>query len=218
MDNLSKLELALLEGDVDKASNYLQEIDRRTANEAFKKAGEQFGFSTVEIFGTTIAHMGMVSKILGYTDPSGLSKLLDRWQIYTTKIGSYGHDVRIKIRKSLGVDPRDSHATFISWDGFLIAGIYGQNEEARKVKAYLLKMEAIGRVALADDPRYELAAKNYELRRLEKQINFAIKIDKMGDSPYKDSCIEDLEKLTGRKFPRSAQVHLFEHPLEKKKQ
>lgn len=70
-------------------------------------------------------------------------------------------------------------------------------------------METVGRVALASDPKFELAAKHYELKRLDRQINLAIKIDNIKDGYFKNSAINDLEQLTGRKFPKSIQEELF---------
>ena len=210
MKSLIYLEEALLENSQEKISGYFSEIDRQTSNEAMRKAGEQFGFKTMEIMGMRVALLRNAAKILGYSDHSGLAKLLNAYQIFTLKVASVGHEVTRKLQKFFDLNPKDNESTFLTWDGFLVAGMFGQNEEAKKIKLYLLKMETVGRVSLTADPRMELAAKNYELKRLSAQINLALKIDKMGDSPFKDSAIADLEQLTGRRFPRSAQQALFD--------
>lgn len=209
MRSLIFLEEALLENSQEKISGYFSEIDRQTSNEVMRKAGEQFGFKTCEANGMVMANLSETARILGYADPSSWGKLLERYQIMTYQIGWYGHDARTRMRETFGLKDKDSRAVFHSWDGFLIGGMFGQNEAAKKVKLYLLKMETVGRVSLAADPRMELAAKNYELKRLSAQINLALKIDKMGDSPFKDSAICDLEQMTGRQFPRSTQQKLF---------
>lgn len=210
MKSLIFLEEALLENDSGKISGYFANIDRQTANEAMVKAGEQFGFKTLEIMGMRVAKMEDAARILGYSKAWGLSKLLDGYQIMTYKVGSVLPHVVRKLREAFSLSPKDNETTFITWDAFLIGGMHGQNEEARKVKLYLLKMETVGRVALAADPRFELAAKNYELKRLSMQINLSLKIEKMAIGPFRDSAIDDLELMTGRKFPRSAQRELFE--------
>jgi len=206
MRSLIYLEEALLENSQEKVSGYFSEIDRQTSNVAMRRAGEQFGFKTCEVNGMVIAKMEAAAHILGYSTPWGLSKLLASYQIMTPEIGWFLPEVVTRIRKAFDLSIKDSKAIFITWDGFLVAGMFGQNEEARKIKLYLLKMETVGRVSLAADPKMELAAKNYELKRLSAQINLALKIDKMGDSPFKDSAIDDLEQITGRRFPRSAQT------------
>ena len=209
MRSLIFLEEALLENSQEKISGYFSEIDRQTSNETMRKAGEQFGFKTMEIMGMRVAHIDTASHILGYSRGFGLSKLLSAYQIFTLKIISVQPEVARRMKEFFELSPKDSEATFLTWDGFLVGGMYGQNEEAKKIKLYLLKMETVGRVSLAADPRMELAAKNYELKRLSTQINLALKIDKMGESPFKDSAITDLEQMTGRIFPRSPQQLLF---------
>jgi len=209
MRSLIFLEEALLENSQEKISGYFAEIDRQTANEVMRKAGEQFGFITMEINGLVMANITETARILGYSDPSSLAQLLGRYQIMTYQIGWFEQNVRTRMRKAFGLSEKDGRATFMQWDGFLVAGMQGQNAEARKIKIYLLKMETVGRVALSADPRFELARKNYELKRLSAQINLALKIDKMGDSFFKDSAIDDLEQITGRKFPHSSQKDLF---------
>jgi hypothetical protein len=212
MRSLIYLEEALLENSQEKISGYFAEIDRQTSNAAMRKAGDQFGFKTCEVNGMVMANMAETAKVLGYSDPSGLVKLLERYQIMAYQIGWFGHDGRTRMRKTFGLSEKDGRAAFVTWDGVLVAGMYGQNAEARKIKLYLLKMETIGRVSLAADPKMELAAKNYELKRLTAQINLALKIDKMGDSLFKDSAILDLEQMTGRRFPRATQQKLFSKP------
>jgi hypothetical protein len=209
MKSLMYLEAALLEGKTEGISAYFAEIDRQTSNDMMKKAGAQFGFKTLEVNGMVIANMATASLILGYTDPWGLSKLLSTYQIMTYKIGWFLPEVVSKLRKCFKLKPKDSKATFITWEAFLLTGMYGQNEEARKIKLYLLKMETVGRVALSHDPKIELAAQNHELKRMEISLKYACKIDNMKDGVFKARAIEDYEKLTGRTMPESKQKDLF---------
>lgn len=209
MKSLMYLEAALLEGKTEMVSEYFSDIDRHTSNDMMKKAGLQFGFKTLEVNGMVLAKMEGTALILGYADVRGLSKLMDAYQIMTYKIGWFPPEVVSKMRETFDLSEKDSRATFISWDAFLVAGIYGQNEEARKVKVYLLKMETVGRVALATDPKFEYVAKNHELKRLEMSLKYICRIEGMKDGTYKDAAIDDYEKLTGRKMPKSTQQDMF---------
>ncbi|WP_347273249.1 hypothetical protein [Candidatus Kuenenia sp.] len=65
------------------------------------------------------------SRILGYTDPSSLAQLLRTYQIMTPKIGSFGLEVQKIIRETFQLDEKDSKATFIPYEGILIAGMQG---------------------------------------------------------------------------------------------
>lgn len=134
MHSLILLEEALLEGNIDKASGYLAEIDRKTANERMRQAGEQFGFKIINIHGIVFTHMGMLSKIFGYASVSGLTYLVDTYQLHTMKLAWFTNDLKTKAREIFNLSPKDSQATFVGWDTILVAGMYGQNEEAKKVK------------------------------------------------------------------------------------
>jgi len=209
MKSLMFLEAALLEGKTEDVSAYFAEIDRQTANDRMEKAGLQFGFKTTEIMGMRVAKMEDAARILGYSKAWGLSKLLDGYQIMTYKVGSVLPQVVRKLREEFSLSPKDNETTFITWDGFLIAGMYGQNEEAKKIKVYLLKMDTVGRVAMALDPKFEIAAKMYDLKRLDMTMKHAYRIDGMKDGAFKDACIEDYEKMSGRKMPKSRQLDLL---------
>lgn len=215
MKSLMYLEAALLEGKTEEVSDYFAEIDQHTANDHMEKAGLQFGFKTLEVNGMVVAKMEEAARILGYKEVWGLSKLLGTYQIMTYKIGWFLPEVETKIRKHFNLSPKDGRATFITWSGFLVAGMYGQNEEAKKIKVYLLKMETVGRVALAVNSKFELAEKNYELKRLETSIRLAIKLSEMKEGPYKNIATADYEQLTGRKLPESPQQKIFDRTKSK---
>jgi len=208
MDSLVKLEEALLEDNFKGVESYLAEIDRKTANDCMRLMGEALGFQTVEINGLVYAHLGRTSLVLGYTDPSSLSQLLRTYQIMTPQIGWFEEETRIKIRKELGLEARDGRATFIPYEGLLVAGMQGQTEGARKIKLYLLKMENAARVGIVtsgDRLRHEA----HKVKVIEKRINLAATVVRMPDGPFKDMAIEALEELTGKKLPRSAQMELI---------
>jgi len=207
MESLTILEAALIEDDKTGVINYLTEVDRKSANEAMRLMGESIGFETMEINGNRYAHLGSASPILGYSDASGLAKLLDRYQIMTPKIGWFGHDVRTSVRETFNLNPTDSVATFIPYEGILIAGMQGQTEGAKKIKLYLLKMEKTARVGIMTSDQLKQA--DHKVRRLEKQINMAVKITRMPDGPLKESALEAYEQLTGKKLPEPAQLKLI---------
>lgn len=206
MESLIKLEELLLEENPEGVKGYLSEIDRKTANEMMVKVGEAFGFPTMEVHGVVYTHMGMLAKIFGYADISGLSKLVDAYQLSSVSIGWYGVEVNTRLREMFNLSPKDSKATFVTWDTFLIAGMYGQNPEAQKVKLYLLKAERAVRVggSTMDRLKYE----NYRLRKIERTIALASKIGHMADSPFKNAAIEAFEELTGKTFTRQKQLQL----------
>lgn len=208
MRSLVVLEKALLEENIDDVKGYILEIDRKTSNEAFRLLGEYLGLTTMEIEGVRYSHLGSTSQIMGYSDPSGLSKLMSTYQIMTPKIGWYGLEVRPRIREVFNLNPKDSEATFISYEGLLIAGMQGTTDGAKKIKLYLLAAERTARIGIAtiDEFKYEA----HRLRTLEKTIVLAAKISRMEEGPFKDSAIKAYERLTGESIPRSGQKKMWE--------
>jgi hypothetical protein len=53
---LVDLQIAVINQDKDAVQALINEIDRRTENEMFRRAGEHFGFKTVEAYGRRIAN------------------------------------------------------------------------------------------------------------------------------------------------------------------
>lgn len=206
MESLIKLEELLLEENSEGVKGYLSEIDRKTANEMVVKAGEAFGFPTIEIYGVVYTHMGMLAKIFGYASTSGISNLVEKHQLHSVKLAWYTLEVYSMAREIFGLSEKDSKATFVTWDTFLIAGMYGQNPEAQKVKLYLLKAERAVRVGVSTMDR--LKYENYRLRKIERTIALASKIGHMANGPFKDAAIEAFEELTGKTFSRPKQLQL----------
>lgn len=206
MRSLLVLEAEILKGSVDGVKNYLEDLDRKTANDAFKLLGEHLGLTILEIDGICYAHLGRASQIMGYTDPSSLSQLTRAYQIMTPKIGWFEDETRSRIRETFNLDPKDSQATFVPYAGFLIAGMSGTTDGAKKIKLYLLEAERVARIGIATLDQFKLEM--YRLKRIEKIITFASKLTNMPDSPYKDEAIGAFECLTGKTFPRSRQLKL----------
>jgi hypothetical protein len=142
INSVGDLQIALLENNNDAIKNYIERLDRETANEAMTRAGEFFGFPTVEIEGVIRTSAGYLARVFGYKQPFGLQKLLASRGIFGIKVAGFLHNVE-SIRTILGLDAKDYSAILYDWPAFLIGGMNSTNEEARVVQAYLLKMEKI---------------------------------------------------------------------------
>ncbi len=206
MRSLIDLEKALLEENVQDVSHYLEELDKKTGNDAMRKAGGEFGFKTLEINGMVMAHMASASAILGYSNVSGLTNLLSAFQIMTYKIGWFIPEVKTRLRETFDLNEKDSQATFITWDAFLVAGMHGQNAAARRVKIYLLQAERAYRINLAtkdirDNEEIELKKD----RAIESIIG---RIGKTTDSALLEVLYERLDRLAGRRIKRPPQLNI----------
>jgi hypothetical protein len=147
INSVGDLQIALLENNNDAIKNYIERLDRETANEAMTRAGEFFGFPTVEIEGVIRTSSGHLAKVFGYKRSDFFKELLDRRGIYGIKMGGFRHDTG-SIRAKLGLIEKDFSSVLYDWPAFLIGGMNSTNEEARVVQAYLLKMEKIARIGI----------------------------------------------------------------------
>lgn len=206
MRSLLALEQALLEDNFDDIKVYLSEIDRKDANERFRLLGEHLGLTTMEIEGVCYASLSRAAQILGYKSESGLRKLMGTYQIMTPKIGWFALQVRTRIRETFKLDEKDSQATFVPYEGILIAGMQGTTEQAKKIKLYLLKCENALWEGIKTLDQFKLEA--YRLNKIVKTITLAGKLSNMPDGTYKDAAIEAFERLTGKTFPKSGQLKL----------
>ncbi|TLD40620.1 MAG: hypothetical protein JETT_3118 [Candidatus Jettenia ecosi] len=220
MESLIKLEELLLEENSEGVKGYLSEIDRKTANEMMMKAGEVFGFPTIEIYGVVYTHMGMLAKIFGYASTSGISNLVEKHQLHSVKLAWYTLEVYSMAREIFGLSEKDSKATFVTWDTFLIAGMYGQNPEAQKAKLYLLKAERAFRIGMASESVLAVAKAEwmgYRLvaQKVKDEIFLIGQVERIKDGPFKEAAIEALERLTGKTFPSPIQRQLpFTHEVK----
>ncbi len=165
--NLNTLQIALLDDDTTAVRLQIDEIDRRTENEAFRMASEHFGFATVETGGRRIAYLPELSRVIGYTDPSGLRKLVERYDLESYSLGGYGQNVRQFILQSFGIHKHAGHATFVTWPAFLIAGMVSTAPQAAAIKRYLLDCERAARIGsgfLASE-KHEREARQDSFRR-----------------------------------------------------
>lgn len=148
INNISDLQIALLEDNNPAIMGYIERLDRETSNEAFTRAGETFSFPTVEIEGVVRTSSGHLASVFGYKQTNALTELLERRGISGIKLGGFAYDTQIKIREKLNLDPQDRKTILYDWPAFLVGGMNSTNDEARIVQAYLLKAEKVARVGV----------------------------------------------------------------------
>lgn len=144
--NLNTLQIALIDDDRQGVQILLSEIDRKTENEAFRLAGEYFGFITVEAGGRRVAYLPEISRAIGYSDPSGLRKLVERYSLESYFLAGYGQNVRQLLLQAFGIHKFSANATFVTWPAFLIAGMVSTAPQATAIKRYLLECERAARM------------------------------------------------------------------------
>jgi len=206
MKNLASLELAILNNDEATVSDYVSEIDRKTANAMIREAGKTFGFPTIDWQGRTWTHLGLLSGLFGYTNISGAWKLVEKYQLASAKVGWFFPEGKIKAREIFNLSDKDTHATFVTWDTILVCGMCGRGEKADKVKAYLLEVERAFRTGIGRSIDLEEGkAAMTRMKLVKDEINLIDKVAKMKDGYLKLAAIESLEKLTGRAYDKPKQ-------------
>jgi hypothetical protein len=209
MESLVKLETALLENNSESVSDYLSEIDQRTANAAMKEAGEAFGFPTVLANRTVWTSMGMLAQIFGYTSTNGVGNLIEKYQLTTSKIGWFPFQMGSKMRATFNLSEKDSKAIFVTWDTFLVLGMCGRGERADKVKLYLLKAERAFRIGIAKDAGLSITkADTARLKLVKEEVGLMGMIGKMKPGEFQLAAIEAFEKVTGKTYPGPKQLVL----------
>lgn len=165
--NLNTLQIALIDDDRAGVQTLLSEIDRKTENEAFRQAGEYFGLITVEAGGRRVAYLPEMSRVIGYTDPSGLRKLVERYGLESYFLAGYGQNVRQLLLQAFGIHKFSANATFVTWPAFLVAGMVSTAPQAAAIKRYLLDCERAARIGggfLASE-KHEREARQDSFRR-----------------------------------------------------
>lgn len=210
MKNLLYLQEGLLKEDKSIVSGYVAELDLRTGNVELIKAGEQFGFKTVEAYGKVYAWSAEIARVHGYARPEYVSRILDKWEIQAPSIGWFPRSWGTKIRETLGLNEKDSRAILVDWTGFLIVGVKGEGENADAVLAYLLQREREARVnaATVDEVKAEEHTMRKELHRI-KVLTKKIALCKVAGVTAPPSIDEDFFQVTGLHLPKAAQVKLF---------
>ena len=210
MKNLLYLQEGLLKDDHAIVNAYVSELDLRTGNVELIKAGEQFGFKTVEAYGKIYAWSAEIARVHGYARPEYVSRILDKWEIQAPTIGWFPRNWGTRIREALGINEKDSRAILVDWTGFLIIGVKGEGENADSVLAYLLQREREARIntATVDEMKAEEHAMRKELHRINV-LTKKIALCKTAGVSAPPSIDNDFFQVTGMHLPAAAQEKLF---------
>lgn len=178
--SLNDLQIALIDNDKAGVRSVIDEIDRRTENEMFLRAGEHFGFKTLETGGRRIGYLPEISIVMGYSDASGLRKLGERYDLESISMGGYGQNVRQLLLEAFGIHKQAGHATFVTWPTFLVAGMVSTTGKADAIKRYLLDCERAARIGggLMDATK----AKDARIDRTAKVVSMVCKADRIKDA------------------------------------
>ena len=153
LTTLQALELALLDQQAADVRAFFDAADLVSCNESLMDAGEHYRFPTfvsdnAPINGQTIMLARDLAKLMyDTTDTSGIGQLLRTYGYeFLTLRGCEDH-LRSLLVQHFHLSKFNTKAGFATWQHLLIVGMYGQTEQARKVKAYLLKREKASRIA-----------------------------------------------------------------------
>ena len=164
--DLNTLQIALINNDLSGVRAVIDDLDRKTENEAFRRAGEHFGFPTAEWFGMRVAYQGDLSPIFGYSDASGLRRLASRFDLPMLNLDWFGKSALPKIREQFSLEVKTSRATFFTWSTFLLSGMLSTAVASDKVKLYLLECERASRMGgLGSSEKHQREARQDSFRR-----------------------------------------------------
>lgn len=209
MRNLTYLQKGVLTGDKSIVSDYIDELDLKTANEEMIKAGEKFGFKTMKIHEKVYGSLTEISAKLGYLDSNSFGRLLKKWEIFTPSIATYGNEYRMLIRKQFGIHENDGRALLVDWTGFLIGGVRGEGEHADEVLAYLLKREREARISgatldVAKAEELRIKKEIHNLRMLKEKLILC----KAVGAKIPPALHREFTDITGAVIPKDGQVEL----------
>lgn len=189
--NLNDLQIALLDNDSQAVRSVIDEIDRATENEMFRRAGEHFGFITAEAGGRRIAFLPELAAVFAYSDASGLRKLVERYRLEAYFLAGYGQNVRQLLLQAFGIHKFSPNATFITWSVFLVAGMVSTTDKADLIKRYLLDCERAARIGggLIDATK----ARRARLDDAGKVITFASRADRIRDANLRLKALQHLD-------------------------
>lgn len=207
MTSLLDFEIAVINQDKDEVQKLINEIDRRTENEMFRKAGEHFGFTTLECCGRQIAFRPDLAPIFGYADESGLRKITERYDLETVKLAWYGQDVRSILVDHFGLPQKTSKATFITWPTFLVAAMESTTPSAEQVKLYLLQAERAGRIA--SGAMDIIKAQDRKIDRAAKVVTMICKADRIVEKNLRQKTLEHIDDVLDGALAIPKQPDLF---------
>lgn len=206
MRNLNYLQEGVLTENKTAVSDYIDELDIKTANEEMTKAGERFGFKTVKIHEKVYGSMAEIAGVHGYGDPSSYRRLLEKWDILTPNIGWFGSQYRTRIREELNINEKDSRALLVDWTGFLIGGVKGEGKNADAVLAYLLQREREARInsATVDQAKAEELRMKKEIHRV-RMLKEKFNLVKTAEVRVSPGMMSEFKEITGTEFPDDGQ-------------
>ncbi|MBM7423834.1 MULTISPECIES: hypothetical protein [Spongiibacter] len=210
--NLTDFQIAVLGDDTNEVHSLLLDIDRRTERDRYREAARQFGFDLLEHRGKCYAMRRELASVFGYSGESGLRMLCEKYDVEGVSIATFAPEVRMWAQENLGLHSRDGKTIFLSWDGFLLAGARGDSEAARKVFAYLLKMERAGRIA--GGAMDAAKANEARLKQAERVVNIAAKFGKV-PQPLQQKIGEYLDNILDITLGQSGQLTLFSNKEDK---
>ncbi|WP_067519560.1 hypothetical protein [Endozoicomonas ascidiicola] len=212
MKSLIELQIAVLADDNTGIQSYLSEIDRKTETELFQRAGEHFGFKTVLIEGRCYGRRSSLARVFGYTDESGVRKIFTRLQIPTRSIGSFGQNVRSELIEALDLSPKDTKATLICWDSFLVAGMHSTTDQAKQVQKYLLETERAARIANGVGLDLDLhKVRQNRLAEADQVSKMLARVDRIQDASMKRVALAEINDAMGGTLKKHGmQIDLLE--------
>jgi hypothetical protein len=136
---------------VDEIRESLAALEIESANKRLEQMGEYYGFKTFwdpEAFDGYRVMLGQdLANVMYKTrDVSGVGQLLRSYSIDLYNLTASEDNLRTLLKAHFGLAKTVSQVTFATWKHFLLCGMKGETEEARKVSSYLLEMEQQGRV------------------------------------------------------------------------
>jgi hypothetical protein len=147
---LVQLQQAVLNDDRANIESYFAALDQISANKRLEAMGEHYGFTTFwepdafdgwrVMLGQDLAHV-----MYGTRDTSSLRQLMKRLGFDLIDSRGKVHDT-LSLKAHFGLAKTVSHASFATWQHFLVASFNGATPLARKVGSYLLAMEREGRI------------------------------------------------------------------------
>lgn len=150
---LHTLELALLDQQHEEVRAFFEAADLASGNASLLDAAREYGFQAhiidpAPLNGQAIMLARDLAKMMyGSATATGVGQLLRSYGFNFLRIEGFSDQVRTLVIDRFGLSKFDGKAAFATWQHFLIVGMYGQTDQARKVKAYLLKREKASRVA-----------------------------------------------------------------------
>lgn len=202
INNISDLQLALIENNNTAINGYIERLDRETSNVAIRQAGEHFGFPTIEVNGVFYAANQHIAAVFGYKKPNSFLELLKRRGIEGINMAGFTYDTCIKIKETLKLMDGDRKTTLHEWPAFLIGGMNSENEEAKAVQGYLLRMEKVARLGFAVSGDHAKSA-NTLISKAKTLVLLISVANKTTDTQYRNILNEQIEQFSGHKIKKS---------------